>query len=37
MGDRTHGGEHIFDPVVQLRVDQMLQLVSSVAFLSVNT
>ena len=36
VGDRSHSGEHILDPVVQLGVDQILQFVGSVAFFSVD-
>ena len=36
MGDRADGGEHVLDPVVQLGVDQMLQLVGGLAFLGLN-
>ena len=36
IGDRTDGGEHILDPVMQLGVDQMLQLARCVAFFGVD-
>ena len=34
--NRADSGEHVLDPVMQFRVDQILQFVGSVAFFSVD-
>ncbi|MNE95585.1 hypothetical protein D3C80_1936890 [compost metagenome] len=37
IGNRTHGREHVLDPVMQLCVDQVLQLVGGVALFRLNS